>query len=435
MIKIWKILISLGVFCLVGINFPFSSSLPVIPYASATTTIPTFLEILLICGDGVTDPMFEFCDPGDALKGDAPDTGTTTCQDFNDPHTGLPYVDGDLTCTLDCTAFSTSTCWTCGDGTKEGPVEECDGTDFGLGHSCADYGYTSGDLSCAPGCRLDLSDCVVVGTQEPKEGETPTTGGGGGSSGSTSGFFPGQKIEPDKTIVIIKGKSYPNSDVRVLIDGKVVGIVKADSKGEFRFQEDDVTPGVSTFGLWTEDDRGLKSTLLTLTFRVASKSVTTISNVYLSPTIDVDKKKVNKGENIKIFGKSSPDVNVQIHVNSPVERISTTSSNTVGDWTLLFNTKDLEEDFHTARAIIRLKSSAGIVESNFSRSVSFYVGTGLPEEGKCGIADLNCDGSVNLVDFSILLYNWNTTQKSADINSDGKVGLPDFSIMMFYWTG
>jgi hypothetical protein len=299
----------------------------------------------------------------------------------------------------------------------------------------SDFGYTSGELSCAPGCRLDLSDCVVIGTTEPKEGETPTTGGGGGSSGSTSGFFPGQKIEPDKTVVIIKGKSYPNSDVRVLIDGKVVGIVKADSTGEFRFQEDDVTPGISTFGLWTEDERGLKSTLVTLTFRVASKSVTTISNIYLSPTIDVDKKKVNKGDNIKIFGKSSPEVNVQINVHSLTETISTTSSNAVGDWNLLFNTKDLEEDFHTAKAMIRLKSPEGVIESNFSRTVSFYVGTGLPEDKKCGVADLNCDGSVNLVDFSILLYHWNTTEKTADINSDGRVGLADFSIMMFYWTG
>jgi len=317
---------------------------------------------------------------------------------------------------------------------KEGPVEECDGTDFGGGTSCVDFGYTSGDLSCAPGCRLDLSDCVIIGTVEPKEGDTPTTGGGG-SSGVPHGFNPGQKFEPDKTVVVIKGKSYPNSDVRVLIDGKVVGIVKADSKGDFRFEDDEITPGISTFGLWTEDNRGLKSTLVTLTFRVASKSVTTISNIYLSPTIDVDKKKVNKGESIKIFGKSSPDVNVQINVNSLVENIVTTTSNLVGDWSLSFNTEKLEEDFHTAKAMIRLFSQEGVIESNFSRTVSFYVGTGLPEEGKCGIADLNCDGSVNLVDFSILLYHWNTTEKSADINNDGKVGLPDFSIMMFYWTG
>jgi len=85
--------------------------------------------------------------------------------------------------------------------------------------------------------------------------------------------------------------------------------------------------------------------------------------------------------------------------------------------------------------MIRLNSPSGIIESDFSRSVSFYVGQNVPEKGKCGIADLNCDNSVNLVDFSILLYNWGTDDSIADINKDGNVGLADFSIMMYYWTG
>jgi hypothetical protein len=433
MIRFYKGLL-VFVFCFLAV-FCFIFKPPIIYKALADENLPTFVQILLVCGDGVKDPLWEFCDPGDPLMGYPPDTGTSSCQTMNNPHTGTPYVSGVLSCTSDCSAFSTSTCYTCGDGVKEGPVEECDLLDFGGGTTCMDYGYTSGNLHCAPGCRLDLSECVIIGTTEPREGETSTTGGGGGSSGSSSGFLPGQKIEPDKTVVILKGKSYPNSDVRVLIDGKVVGIVKADAAGDFRFQEDDVTPGIATFGLWTEDDRGLKSTLVTITFRIASKSVTTISNIYLSPTIDTDKKKVNKGEDIKIFGKSSPKVGLQINVNSLVENVVTTTSNTIGDWSLVFNTKNLEEDFHSAKAMIKLKSPEGVIESNFSRSVSFYVGVGGPDTGECGIADLNCDGAVNLVDFSILLYNWNTTSAKADINKDGKVGLPDFSIMMFYWTG
>ena len=51
------------------------------------------------------------------------------------------------------------------------------------------------------------------------------------------------------------------------------------------------------------------------------------------------------------------------------------------------------------------------------------------------IGDLNGDGKVNLVDFSILLTHWNTSDSIADLDSSGNVGLPDFSIMLFYWTG
>jgi hypothetical protein len=403
--------------------------------ASTTNWLPTSVEVLLVCGDGSTDPFYEFCDPGNELEGTSPDTGTTTCQDFIDPYTSLPWVDGILTCTNDCTAFSTSTCWTCGDAVKQS-LEECDGVDFGGGNDCTAFGYTSGSLQCTPDCRLDLSDCVVVGNPEPQPGETPSSGGGGGgTSGRPTGFLPGTNIIPDKTRVVVNGKAYPNSEVRVLIDSTVVGIVKADSKSDFRFEINTITPGITTFGFWTEDDRGLKSTLLTLTFRVFSESVTTINNVYLSPTIDVDKKRVNKGEQIKIFGKSSPEINIAIHVNSVDEKIATTTSNGLGNWNLFFNTKELEEDFHTAKALVRLNSPQGIIESNYSRSVSFYVGNNIPEEGICGVADLNCDNSVNLVDFSILLFNWGSADAAADINKDNKVGLADFSIMMFYWTG
>jgi hypothetical protein len=50
-------------------------------------------------------------------------------------------------------------------------------------------------------------------------------------------------------------------------------------------------------------------------------------------------------------------------------------------------------------------------------------------------ADLNKDGKVNLVDFSIMLTAWNSANANADINEDGRVGLADFSILLFNWTG
>lgn len=411
--------------------FSFGGALKVCRADNSSSTLPTLVNVLSVCGDGWTDPGVEVCDPGNSRV--AADFGTTTCQSFVDPHTSVPYVSGHLDCLNDCGLLSHDSCYTCGDNAKEG-LEECDGIDFGGATDCTSYGYTTGTISCTYNCRIDLSLCSIISTSSIPGGQ-PTTGGGGGNSGGQIGFLPGTKIAPDQTVVIIKGKAYPNSEVRVLIDGRVVGIIKADSKSDFRFETGDVTPGIISFGLWTEDDRGLKSTLLTLTFRVASKSITTINNVYLSPTIDADKQKVNKGNVIKFFGKSSPDVNVQINVNSLVERIASTSASGSGNWTLSFDTKDLEEDMHTARAMIHLKSPEGIIESNFSRTVSFYVGKDIVEEGNCGKADLNCDGFVNLVDFSILLYNWGTAEKTSDINADGSVGLIDFSIMMFYWTG
>ncbi|MCA9360257.1 hypothetical protein KC850_04480, partial [Candidatus Kaiserbacteria bacterium] len=54
-------------------------------------------------------------------------------------------------------------------------------------------------------------------------------------------------------------------------------------------------------------------------------------------------------------------------------------------------------------------------------------------------ADLNRDTKVNLIDFSILLFWWNSnggdSDPPADINRDGNVSLTDFSRLLFNWTG
>jgi hypothetical protein len=57
--------------------------------------------------------------------------------------------------------------------------------------------------------------------------------------------------------------------------------------------------------------------------------------------------------------------------------------------------------------------------------------------GNCRRADFNCDGKVNSIDFSILLYYWKSKPPFAnprvDINKDGKVDSVDFSIMLYEW--
>jgi hypothetical protein len=63
------------------------------------------------------------------------------------------------------------------------------------------------------------------------------------------------------------------------------------------------------------------------------------------------------------------------------------------------------------------------------------LGGAMPDVGR--MADVNCDGRVNLTDFSILLFFWQQRTPSngrADMNNDGIVDVVDFSIMLFQWT-
>ncbi len=59
------------------------------------------------------------------------------------------------------------------------------------------------------------------------------------------------------------------------------------------------------------------------------------------------------------------------------------------------------------------------------------------EISKCGRADFNCDGKVDSIDFSILLYYWKSEapfkNQYVDINKDNKVDSIDFSILLYEW--
>jgi len=399
--------------------------------SAADKFIPTTVEVLVSCGDGLTD-MSEVCDIG-APGLFAEDIGTTTCQMFKDI-LGHPFVSGVMHCAAGCQEFDYSSCYTCGNGYKE-KEEGCDAVDFGAS-TCLTLGFDKGSLVCTPQCQISTINCEALAHEGGTPGGGPSGGSSGGSSNTaTTGYNPGSDQPRADTKITVKGKSYPNADVHILVDGAVIGIVKADSKADFYFESTDITPGVANFGFWSEDITGLKSTLLTITLRVISGATTNVSGVYIAPSIDIDKKSVKQGEDIKIYGQTVPGSDIRVHINSPKEFIEKTGSKDDGKYELTFSTKPLNEDFHTAKAYFEVAASGNIIKSGFSKLVSFHVGQDSIAPTPCPNGDLNHDKRVNITDFSILLYNWGTNNACSDQNQNGTVDLIDFSIMMYYWTG
>ncbi len=72
-----------------------------------------------------------------------------------------------------------------------------------------------------------------------------------------------------------------------------------------------------------------------------------------------------------------------------------------------------------------------------SSSSASTAATSPPATGTTDAADLDHDGKVNSVDFSVLLYFWKSTDtvasQRADMNKDGKVDSVDFSILLYEW--
>lgn len=304
----------------------------------------------------------------------------------------------------------TITVTVCGNGVIE-TGEVCDGSNLG-GETCVSQGYDSGTLTCSSDCAsFDTSGCIT---------SPPPSGGGGGYISPP----------PTETKVILQGKAYPYCSITVLEDGKVAATTIADSQANFKVVITDITAGTYTFGVWAEDKEGRKSITFSFTTSVSSGTITTISGIFLPPTIELSKVGLQRGETLNILGQTAPESEINIFINSSEEIVKKTEAEKDGTWFYAFDTTPLEDGSHTSRA--KSVSPSDLI-STFSRTLSFYIGEGA---GVAKQADVSGDGRINLVDFSIILYNWGVPKNPvADLNSDGKVNIVDFSIMLYYWTG
>ena len=67
------------------------------------------------------------------------------------------------------------------------------------------------------------------------------------------------------------------------------------------------------------------------------------------------------------------------------------------------------------------------------------VGVGVAPAPVCNHPpDVNKDGRIDLIDFSIMAFWWKRdigTDNASDLNCDSRVDLVDFSILAYHWTG
>lgn len=271
-----------------------------------------------------------------------------------------------------------------------------------------------------PPVERSISVTVTVPGSTPAPTLTPPGGGGGGVVP-----FP----QPGPAKVIFKGMAYPGAHITILKNGKVAGTVSAFNTGDFEYAITGLASGLWSFGFFAEDTEGRKSVTVSFSTNILGGADTTISGIFISPTISLSGSAVKKGNNIDIFGQAYPLSDVNIFVASPVVFNEKTTAAENGKWQYAFNTDSLEFGNHTARAkAVTLTGD----QSPFSEEMAFKVIEG------CRGADLNFDNKVDLIDFSILLYFWNQTKPSnacSDINGNGIVDLTDFSIMMYWWNG
>ncbi|XOU93987.1 MAG: dockerin type I domain-containing protein [Candidatus Kerfeldbacteria bacterium] len=251
-------------------------------------------------------------------------------------------------------------------------------------------------------------------------------------------------LEDPDTTVVFRGIAYPSATVTFSQDGSILSIISTTSQAIFEVSAI-IDPGTYTFSVIGLDQDGLEGKQSNFTLTLTTGTTTTISGIFLGPTIEADQTNISSGETITLSGTTVPDSEVNVTLTSPVVgaaageqhiAVSIASADTNGRWIQLYDADDLAEGSHEAKA--QAIEPVNDAVSEFSKSVIFNVTADEPNICDGALpGDINCDTFVNLVDFSILLFYWNTANPAnerADINSDGIVNIVDFSIMLFYWT-
>jgi hypothetical protein len=258
--------------------------------------------------------------------------------------------------------------------------------------------------------------------------------GGGGSSGGGGGSGGGSTTDLGDTQINITGQAYPKTTLNFILDTENVGTVRTGSDGSFEFLTT-ASPGTATLGVWAEDNKGVRSITFNTTFDVTQAAVTNVNSVFLPPTLTVSNQNPDPGAVVTVEGQAVPDATVELHIG-PGNKVRTTTSGSNGRWQIDLDTNTLGIAEYTLRAKSVFGTGSLTTDSAFSRSVQLFVGV---EGTPVSSADLNRDGSVDLIDFSILIFWWESnggdSDPPADINGDGLVSLADFSILLFNWTG
>ena len=245
-----------------------------------------------------------------------------------------------------------------------------------------------------------------------------------------------------QSTIAFSGRAYTNGTVILMQDGQQIATTEADAAGFFAFGINDIPSGSYVFGVSGRDAQERTSDTLSFPASIATGSSVQVSNIFLGPTIVLDKSQVSQQSTLFVTGNTVPlaDVHVYLRTTTDDNKLITVKANVAGEYEYSLPASGIALGPYQLFAIAEI---AGDISSQ-SLARGFTVGLSDVDviEAECGIivsADFNKDCRVDLIDFSIASF-WFREPLSGigfdrDLNGDGIVDLVDFSIIAFYWTG
>lgn len=241
-------------------------------------------------------------------------------------------------------------------------------------------------------------------------------------------------IDSPQASIRINGYTSPASYVTFTQQGAVYGTTVASDIGFFSKTFSGLPPGDYNFSVYSVDINNQTTSPHNISLYAPPYQLTTVTNLLLSPSMQLSASAIEQGDPLVASGRARPGTQITLFTEFPI-RTYTASTSASGNWSR--NITDTGQyvlgDYHA----FSIAQDGFGVQSLTSPSIGFSIISPDTEPGDaCGDiskGDLNCDGIIDLTDFSILMFYWGTNNAAADINQDGIVDLTDFSIMMYWW--
>lgn len=276
-----------------------------------------------------------------------------------------------------------------------------------------------------------VSISVTVGAATTTTSTPPVDEGGG------QGFPPGPAF------VTFVGYAYPGALITITRDGVVVGTVTAANDSTFDYKVTINNPAPSVFGLFARDTLGLISATTQIGLPLFAHGQYRVEEILISPTISAPGR-VYENEPFEVYGSAYPLSMVRLFETNtnPILLDSFNPHPLSGYWSYMVTPGLLAGSY-------RYQAISQIAENGLSSdSAGFTVAVVKKDEvalplptGICTGPDINQDGRVDIVDFSIFLFWWSVHVRTTpganicvDFNNDNNVDIVDFSIMMYAWT-
>ena len=242
-------------------------------------------------------------------------------------------------------------------------------------------------------------------------------------------------------VVEFIGQSAPNGAVTITLDGATVSNTTADAQAQFDVTLSNQPTGQHIYVVSGKDASNRTLSSVTFGLNLALNTTTTLSGIFLGPSIVGSATTTQVGNTVSYHGSTVPNASINLALALGTQTKSVTgSSDASGNWSATVDTTG----FTTGTYAVHAKATVGGNTSDLSAGLTLTI-TAVPTTPNppnpppvvppvFKLSDINHDGHVNLIDFSIVLFYWHSNDPRVDLNHDGRVDIVDFSILMFQWT-